>query len=69
MQIQLNQFGKNTKGYDNYMLLVPKDKRESKNHIEHPRTPDPYEKYSKRAFDGISFTYFLIYLLTHLLAF
>jgi hypothetical protein len=51
------------------MLLVPKDKRESKNHIEHPRTPDPYEKYSKRAFDGISFTYFLIYLLTHLLAF
>ncbi|CAM9480968.1 unnamed protein product, partial [Ectocarpus fasciculatus] len=43
-------YGKNTVAYDNYVSLVPKDKR--RGYGEHPRTPDPYEKQSKRAFDG-----------------
>ena len=45
------QFGKNTIGYDNYTAAVPRKKRYL-NINEHPRTPDPYEIQSKRAFDG-----------------
>jgi hypothetical protein len=44
-------FGKNTTGYDNYISAVPKNKRQSRK--DHPRTPDPYLKTSKRCFDGI----------------
>ena len=44
-------FGKNTKGYDNYIKLISV-KRRVKDFYECPRTPDPYEKTSKRAFDG-----------------
>mmetsp|Transcript_37009 Transcript_37009/g.37664 ORF Transcript_37009/g.37664 Transcript_37009/m.37664 type:complete len:272 (+) Transcript_37009:22-837(+) len=43
-------YGKNTMGYDNYIAQVPKHMR--KGYLEHPRTPDPYEKQSKRTFDG-----------------
>lgn len=43
-------FGKNTVGYDNYIRAVPESKR--KGYAEHPRTPDAYEKVSKRMFDG-----------------
>lgn len=43
-------FGKNTVGYDNYVVAVPKEKRGG--YQEHPRTPDAYEAQSKRAFDG-----------------
>ena len=45
------QFGKNTKGYDNYIMSVPIQQRVNNPKI-HPRTPDPYLKQSKRAFDG-----------------
>jgi hypothetical protein len=44
------KFGKNTIGYDNYVVAVPKEKR--KGFLEHPRTPDAYAAQSKRAFDG-----------------
>lgn len=52
IQTRLKQlsYGKNTVGYDNYISLVPKHKR--RGYEEHPRTPDPYEKQSKRTFDG-----------------
>ena len=49
-QKQIN-YGKNTVGYDNYITLVPKSLRHG--YIEHPRTPNPYLKISKRGFDGI----------------
>lgn len=44
-------FGKNTKGYDNYLQAVPKEKRLIGN-LTHPVTPDAYDDCSKRAFDG-----------------
>lgn len=43
-------YGKNTVGYENYIRAVPKSKRQS--YKEHPRTPDPEEKQSKRNFEG-----------------
>ena len=45
------QYGKNTVGYDNYITAVPRNKRYL-SIDEHPRTPDPLEIQSKRAFDG-----------------
>ena len=45
------QYGYNTVAYDNYVAQVPKAHR-NQNYDEHPRTPDPYVKQSKRAFDG-----------------
>ena len=36
------QFGKNTIGYDNYLSMVPKEKRHWKSNV-HPSTPDPTE--------------------------
>ena len=52
IQMRLKQisYGKNTIGYDRYIAEVPKNKR--KGYSEHPRTPDPYAKASKREFDG-----------------
>jgi len=44
------QFGYNSAAYDRYISFVPKGKRQGIN--EHPRTPDPYQEQSKRAFDG-----------------
>jgi len=41
-------YGKNTVGYENFIKLIPKDKRLK----EHPRTPDKYQVCSKRAWDG-----------------
>jgi len=41
-------YGKNTLGYEQYLKAVPIGQRRS----EHPCTPDPYEKLSKRHFDG-----------------
>lgn len=40
-------YGKNTLGYEHYLKVVPIARR----HCEHPCTPDPYEKVSKRQFD------------------
>lgn len=51
MRMKQIQFGKNTIGYDNYLAAVPKEKRHAM-HSLHPRTPDPHEDISKRAFDG-----------------
>ncbi|OQR90566.1 hypothetical protein THRCLA_09280 [Thraustotheca clavata] len=42
-------FGKNTIGYDRYIQLVPKNKRNTK---IHPMTPDKTKMMSKRAWDG-----------------
>jgi hypothetical protein len=52
IQARLKQIacGKNTLGYDNYTQQVPKKMR--RGYAEHPRTPDPTEKISKRCFDG-----------------
>ena len=44
------QYGYNTLAYDNFITEVPKHARGSRD--EHPRTPDPYQMQSKRAFDG-----------------
>jgi hypothetical protein len=44
-------YGKNTLGYERYLRLVPKEKR--RHPRDHPPTPDPTRKYSKRQFDGI----------------
>jgi len=40
-------YGKNTNGYQNYLALVPKDKRKK----EDPATPDKFIKYSRRSWD------------------
>ena len=44
-------YGKNTLGYERYLRMVPKEKR--RHPRDHPPTPDPTRKYSKRQFDGI----------------
>mmetsp|Transcript_13786 Transcript_13786/g.24624 ORF Transcript_13786/g.24624 Transcript_13786/m.24624 type:complete len:267 (+) Transcript_13786:2-802(+) len=44
--------GKNTLGYQRYLEQVPRKSR-GPNWQEHPRTPRPSEKMSKRCFDGI----------------
>jgi histone RNA hairpin-binding protein len=51
MRMKQIQFGYNTAAYDNYSSQVVKSARNT-NYNEHPRTPDPYEMQSKRAFDG-----------------
>ena len=51
MRMKQIQFGYNTAAYDNYSSQVVKCARNT-NYNEHPRTPDPYEMQSKRAFDG-----------------
>eukprot|EP00596_Hydrurales_sp_CCMP1899_P010281 CAMPEP_0119035340 /NCGR_PEP_ID=MMETSP1177-20130426/2264_1 /TAXON_ID=2985 /ORGANISM="Ochromonas sp, Strain CCMP1899" /LENGTH=328 /DNA_ID=CAMNT_0006993403 /DNA_START=150 /DNA_END=1136 /DNA_ORIENTATION=+ len=51
MRLKQVQYGKNTIGYDNYTAAVPLNKR-GYNLAENPRTPDPYEIQSKRAFEG-----------------
>jgi len=40
-------YGKNTMGYQNYVELVPKEKREKSD----PRTPEKFIKYSRRSWD------------------
>ena len=45
------QYGYNTVGYVRYLQLVPREVR-SRNQIGHPRTPDPYQIWSKRSYDG-----------------
>jgi len=44
------QYGYNTAGYDRYLQLVPKEKRQG--YDIHPRTPDAYLEQSKRKWDG-----------------
>ena len=46
-------YGKNTKGYDNYLRAVPRRKRHLQPRGRRPRTPDKYLLCSKRRFDGI----------------
>lgn len=43
------EYGKNTLGYQRYLEMVPKEKREKK----HPKTPPKHLKYSRRAWDGL----------------
>ncbi|KAJ8940679.1 hypothetical protein NQ318_017729 [Aromia moschata] len=39
-------FGKNTVGYDNYLKLIPRTP-------DDPRTPNKFDKYSRRGWDGL----------------
>ena len=43
-------YGKNTRGYERYVGLVPKTDRAG--YSEHPRTPNPYEAISRRNWEG-----------------
>jgi len=41
-------YGKRTKGYENYLKAIPKEQRTT----HHPRTPEKYQKCSRRCYDG-----------------
>ncbi|XP_034244447.1 uncharacterized protein LOC117647066 [Thrips palmi] len=43
------EYGKNTLGYQRYIQLVPREKREKR----HPKTPPRHLRYSRRAWDGL----------------
>ena len=45
-------YGKQTKGYQNYVMCVKIEDRVSKN-PEHPATPNIHDERSKRSFDGL----------------
>ncbi|CRK94545.1 CLUMA_CG008047, isoform B [Clunio marinus] len=42
-------YGKNTVGYDNYIMQIPKNQRAA----GHPKTPPKHLKYSRRAWEGL----------------
>ncbi|OAO12530.1 Histone hairpin binding protein [Blastocystis sp. ATCC 50177/Nand II] len=51
-RIKQIMFGKNTDGYQRYLMLIPKEKRRPND----PQTPDPYEDTSKRRFEGKAYS-------------